>query len=89
MDKYLDNLVRSRRTHDSNNAISKKTFLLIKLETKNIIFLKELYNVESHKRHTLFDGTEVIQTRFYGDQDVVALVVRTGFHTAKGIDWLG
>jgi len=45
---------------------------------------EELYNVESHKRHTLFDGTEVIQTRFYGDQDVVALVVRTGFHTAKG-----
>ena len=45
---------------------------------------EELYNVERHNRHTLFDGTQVIQTRFYGDQDVVALVVRTSFHTAKG-----
>jgi len=45
---------------------------------------QEEYNTETHKRHTLFDGTEIIQTRFYGGEDVVALVVRTGFHTAKG-----
>ena len=58
----------------------------------------EVYTPESHRwpwsithvtmslprRHTIFAGTEVIQTRYYGDQAVVALVVRTGFTTAKG-----
>jgi len=44
----------------------------------------ETFNPETHKRHTIFAGTQVIQTRFYGDQEVVAVVVRTGFHTSKG-----
>ena len=44
----------------------------------------ELYSPETHKRNTLFAGTEVIQTRYYGDQAVLALVVRTGFNTSKG-----
>ena len=35
-------------------------------------------------RHTLFSGTSVIQTRYYGKSDVLAVVVRTGFETAKG-----
>ena len=26
----------------------------------------ELYSAETHKRNTLFSGTRVIQTRFYG-----------------------
>ena len=38
----------------------------------------ETYNPEVHKRHTLFSGTQVIQTRFYGDQKVKAVVIRTG-----------
>uniref|UniRef100_A0A7N8YE14 Polyamine-transporting ATPase 13A3 n=1 Tax=Mastacembelus armatus TaxID=205130 RepID=A0A7N8YE14_9TELE len=42
------------------------------------------YNTEEHKRHTLFCGTNVIQTRFYTDELVKAVVVRTGFSTAKG-----
>ena len=44
----------------------------------------ELYSPETHKRHTVFSGTEVIQTRYYGDQQVLAVVVRTGFRTSKG-----
>ncbi|NXM65578.1 AT133 ATPase, partial [Serilophus lunatus] len=44
----------------------------------------ELYSPEVHKRHTLFCGTNVIQTRFYTGELVKALVVRTGFSTAKG-----
>ncbi|XP_069474671.1 polyamine-transporting ATPase 13A3 isoform X2 [Ambystoma mexicanum] len=44
----------------------------------------ELYNTEIHKRHTLFCGTHVIQTRFYTGELVKALVVRTGFSTSKG-----
>ncbi|KAI5626585.1 putative cation-transporting ATPase 13A3, partial [Silurus asotus] len=44
----------------------------------------EVYNLEEHKRHTLFCGTNVIQTRFYSGELVKAVVVRTGFSTAKG-----
>ncbi|XP_033068979.1 probable cation-transporting ATPase 13A3 isoform X4 [Trachypithecus francoisi] len=44
----------------------------------------ELYNPETHKRHTLFCGTTVIQTRFYTGELVKAVVVRTGFSTSKG-----
>uniref|UniRef100_A0A8B9IVP9 ATPase 13A3 n=1 Tax=Amazona collaria TaxID=241587 RepID=A0A8B9IVP9_9PSIT len=44
----------------------------------------EIYSPEVHKRHTLFCGTNVIQTRFYTGELVKAVVVRTGFSTAKG-----
>ncbi|KAK7028908.1 hypothetical protein SK128_015024 [Halocaridina rubra] len=44
----------------------------------------EIYSAERHKRHTLFCGTQVIQTRYYGTAQVLAVVVRTGFNTAKG-----
>jgi len=53
---------------------------LSKLDTDS----DEVYSPEGHKRHTLFAGTEVIQTRYYGDQAVLAVVVRTGFSTSKG-----
>ncbi|MED6281041.1 hypothetical protein CHARACLAT_017241, partial [Characodon lateralis] len=42
------------------------------------------YNMEEHKRHTLFCGTHVIQTRFYTGELVKAVVIRTGFSTEKG-----
>uniref|UniRef100_A0A7N6A761 ATPase 13A3 n=1 Tax=Anabas testudineus TaxID=64144 RepID=A0A7N6A761_ANATE len=42
------------------------------------------YSTEEHKRHTLFCGTNVIQTRFYTGELVKAVVVRIGFSTAKG-----
>ncbi|KAM9720213.1 polyamine-transporting ATPase 13A3-like [Menidia menidia] len=44
----------------------------------------EIYSTEDHKRHTLFCGTHVIQTRFYAGELVKAIVVRTGFSTEKG-----
>lgn len=37
-----------------------------------------IYGTESHKRHTLFCGTNVIQTRYYTGEMVKAVVVRTG-----------
>ncbi|XP_051966809.1 polyamine-transporting ATPase 13A3-like isoform X1 [Xyrauchen texanus] len=43
-----------------------------------------IYSTEEHKRHTLFCGTNVIQTRYYTGELVKAVVVRTGFSTAKG-----
>ncbi|XP_074653844.1 polyamine-transporting ATPase 13A3-like isoform X2 [Tubulanus polymorphus] len=45
---------------------------------------EEIYNPDIHKRHTLFCGTHIIQTRYYGQSKVTAVVVRTGFSTAKG-----
>ncbi|XP_042331882.1 LOW QUALITY PROTEIN: polyamine-transporting ATPase 13A3-like [Sceloporus undulatus] len=42
------------------------------------------YDPEEHKRHTLFCGTSVIQTRYYSGEPVRALVIRTGFSTSKG-----
>ncbi|XP_068175022.1 polyamine-transporting ATPase 13A3 isoform X2 [Antennarius striatus] len=44
----------------------------------------DVYSTEEHKRHTLFCGTHIIQTRYYTDELVKAVVVRTGFSTAKG-----
>ncbi|XP_052083585.1 polyamine-transporting ATPase 13A3-like, partial [Mytilus californianus] len=44
----------------------------------------EVYSADLHKRHTLFSGTKVLQTRYYGHAKVTAVVVRTGFKTAKG-----
>ncbi|XP_060532708.1 polyamine-transporting ATPase 13A3 isoform X2 [Cylas formicarius] len=42
------------------------------------------YDPKEHARHTLFCGTQVIQTRYFGDEKVLAVVIRTGFSTAKG-----
>ena len=42
---------------------------------------QSLFNIELHKSHVLFCGTQVIQTR---SEIVRAMVIRTGFSTAKG-----
>ncbi|XP_069753130.1 polyamine-transporting ATPase 13A3 isoform X2 [Narcine bancroftii] len=54
------------------------------IKTSNSLEDDEIYSPEKHKRHTLFCGTSVIQTRFYSGELVKALVVRTGFSTTKG-----
>lgn len=49
--------------------------------TKSPILTSEgndVYSPDEHKRHTLFCGTRVIQTRYYGHFQVKAVVVRTG-----------
>lgn len=38
----------------------------------------EIFDVEAHKRSTLFNGTKVVQTRNYDDSKVLAVVIRTG-----------
>lgn len=43
-----------------------------------------LYDLKEHSKHTLFCGTNVIQTRFYSGGQVKAVVVRTGYLSAKG-----
>lgn len=42
------------------------------------------YDAKEDARHTLFGGTTVIQTRFYGEHKVLAVVVRTGYLTSRG-----
>lgn len=39
---------------------------------------EEIFNPTEHKRHVLFCGTQVLQTRYYGNASVKAVVVRTG-----------
>lgn len=43
-----------------------------------------VYDPENDKNHTLFSGTEVIQTKNYSNTGVFALVTKTGFLTTKG-----
>ncbi|KAL8198248.1 UNVERIFIED_CONTAM: hypothetical protein K2H54_002622, partial [Gekko kuhli] len=43
-----------------------------------------IYSPEEHRRHTLFCGTQVLQGRPYAGAEVLAIVTRTGFCTAKG-----
>ncbi|XP_075224909.1 polyamine-transporting ATPase 13A3-like isoform X2 [Lycorma delicatula] len=43
-----------------------------------------MYKESDDSNHTLFCGTHVLQTRYYGSGKVHAVVLRTGFLTAKG-----
>mmetsp|Transcript_25673 Transcript_25673/g.4312 ORF Transcript_25673/g.4312 Transcript_25673/m.4312 type:complete len:85 (+) Transcript_25673:680-934(+) len=43
-----------------------------------------MYNINYDKRYSLYEGTNVIQTRSYGSSGVVGMVVRTNFLTMKG-----
>jgi len=36
------------------------------------------FDMKEHSRHVLFCGTHVIQTRYYDNQPVTAVVIRTG-----------
>uniref|UniRef100_U3I699 Cation-transporting ATPase n=1 Tax=Anas platyrhynchos platyrhynchos TaxID=8840 RepID=U3I699_ANAPP len=42
------------------------------------------HSMEDYRRHVLFCGTEVIQTKPTGRRPVRAVVLQTGFNTAKG-----
>lgn len=43
-----------------------------------------LYSEDEDTNHTLYCGTRVLQTRYYGNEKVHAVVLRTGFLTSKG-----
>ena len=45
---------------------------------------EEIYSVTANKRQTLFNGTDVIQTRNLPNSKVLAFVIRTGYSTSKG-----
>lgn len=43
-----------------------------------------LFSLKEHSRHTLFCGTQVLQTRYYSGRSVKAVVLRTAYATLKG-----
>ncbi|XP_019699180.2 probable cation-transporting ATPase 13A3 isoform X2 [Harpegnathos saltator] len=43
-----------------------------------------LYDTKECTHYTLYSGTSIIQTRCYGDQPILARIIRTGFLTRKG-----
>ncbi|CAG2100693.1 unnamed protein product [Medioppia subpectinata] len=46
--------------------------------------IDEQYDTKEHAKHTLFCGTKVIQTRYYNNAKVKAVIIRTAYQTAKG-----
>ena len=42
------------------------------------------YDIDLDRRHSLYEGTFVIQTRNYGGSQAIGIVTRTGFMTMKG-----
>lgn len=43
-----------------------------------------VYSPVEHKRHSLFCGTQIIQSKSFDGEEVIAVVTRTGFYTEKG-----
>ncbi|KAI5754967.1 hypothetical protein M8J77_013022 [Diaphorina citri] len=44
----------------------------------------DFYNEKEDVNHTLYCGTVILQARYHGDEYLHAVVIRTGFQTAKG-----
>ena len=53
--------------------------------SKNVDSGLNKVNEKEHSKHLLFGGTQVIQTRSFGDEKVKAVVYKTGFNTTKGV----
>ncbi|VDN95306.1 unnamed protein product [Brugia pahangi] len=43
-----------------------------------------IFSLDKHSRHTLFCGTQILQTRYYAGKSVKAVVLRTAYTTLKG-----
>ncbi len=54
------------------------------LQLANSLKMEAKLNIAEHSRHIIFSGTQVIQTRFYENEKMKAVVLRTGFNTTKG-----
>ena len=86
---YIHDYTHTHTHHTLNTALTKKLFLtgLHSLLGESLPVTKTplpqdggKYSPDDFKRHTLFNGTEIIQTRFFGGVKVLAVVIRTGTH---------
>ncbi|CAG9324970.1 ATP13A2 [Blepharisma stoltei] len=51
----------------------------------NLPYLSEhIYSIEGDRHYSLYEGTKVIQTRNYGQGEVIGIVTRIGYATMKG-----
>lgn len=80
-----------RRVESSTKILSSTLTRHVLYPSRNLLYqfpsLHPLYsyNAQAHKKYTLFCGTKVIQVKAVGSSDLVsAVVLRTGFSTAKG-----
>lgn len=70
-------LSNSRGTSVSVSANTSQTVKSVQLADIKL-------DIKEHSRHILFSGTQVIQTRYYENERIKAVVLRTGFNTTKG-----
>lgn len=45
---------------------------------------EKIFSMEKHGKNIIFNGTKVLQTKYYKGQHVKALVIRTSYSTTKG-----
>jgi cation-transporting ATPase 13A2 len=57
---------------------------IVKTPIPNHGHANDLYSVNNHRNHTLYSGTQVVQTKLFGGTKVLGICVRTGYETAKG-----
>ncbi|KAI1285205.1 Polyamine-transporting ATPase 13A3 [Halotydeus destructor] len=79
-----DAIVISGNVIVNESMLTGESVPITKTPLPDIKHRSEHYNSKEHARHTLFCGTKVIQTRYYDGAKVEAVVIRTGFLTAKG-----
>ncbi|CCD71142.1 Cation-transporting ATPase [Caenorhabditis elegans] len=45
---------------------------------------EKIFSIDKHGKNIIFNGTKVLQTKYYKGQNVKALVIRTAYSTTKG-----
>ena len=69
----------------NESSLTGESVPTVKTAIDDSIPLDECYNSNFYKQHTMYNGTEVIQARNDGENNLIlAFVVRTGFYTLKG-----
>ena len=90
MDMQCDAVLLSGRVIVNESSLTGESFPTTKTPVDNINVGKDelfdtQYSIKEHKRHSVYNGTHIVQARFYGgDARILAMVIRTGFCSLKG-----
>ncbi|XP_065648020.1 polyamine-transporting ATPase 13A3-like [Hydra vulgaris] len=80
-----DVVLLSGRCVVNESSLTGESIPNIKTAIEDALEPECFYNVNLHKEHTIYNGTTIIQAQADGEnQNILALVVRTGFYTLKG-----